>query len=46
MLQRESSRFARLALSTHARPRDALMRLVPEPVRRRQLERLMRRHAP
>jgi 2-polyprenyl-6-methoxyphenol hydroxylase-like FAD-dependent oxidoreductase len=46
MLQRESSRFARLALSTHTGPRDLMMRLGPEPVRRRAMERLMRRHAP
>jgi 2-polyprenyl-6-methoxyphenol hydroxylase-like FAD-dependent oxidoreductase len=46
MLQRESSRFARLALSTHTGPRDLMMRLGPEPVRRRAMERLMRRNAP
>jgi 2-polyprenyl-6-methoxyphenol hydroxylase-like FAD-dependent oxidoreductase len=46
MLQRESSRFARLALSTHTRPRDLLMRLTPEAVHRRAVERLLRRHAP
>jgi 2-polyprenyl-6-methoxyphenol hydroxylase-like FAD-dependent oxidoreductase len=46
MFQKESSRFARLALSTHAGPRDLMMRLSPEAVRRRLLERLLRRHAP
>jgi 2-polyprenyl-6-methoxyphenol hydroxylase-like FAD-dependent oxidoreductase len=46
MLQRESSRFARLALSTRTGPRDLAVRLTPEAVRRRGLERLMLRHAP
>jgi hypothetical protein len=46
MLQRESSRFARMALSTHTIPRDLMARLTPEPIRRHMLERLMRRHAP
>jgi hypothetical protein len=46
MFQRESSRFAHLALSTHTGPRDLLMRLSPEVVRRRAMERLLRRHAP
>jgi 2-polyprenyl-6-methoxyphenol hydroxylase-like FAD-dependent oxidoreductase len=46
MFQKESSRFARLALSTHAGPRDLIMRLSPEAVRRRLMERLLRRHAP
>jgi hypothetical protein len=46
MFQRESSRFARLALSTHAGPRDLMMLLSPEAVRRRLPERLLRRHAP
>lgn len=46
MLQQESSRFARLALSTHTGTRDLLMRLSPEAMRRRATERLMRRHAP
>jgi 2-polyprenyl-6-methoxyphenol hydroxylase-like FAD-dependent oxidoreductase len=46
MLQQESSRFARLALSTHTGPRDLMMRLSPEVVRRRAMERLLRRHAP
>jgi 2-polyprenyl-6-methoxyphenol hydroxylase-like FAD-dependent oxidoreductase len=46
MFQKESSRFARLALSTHAGPRDLMMRLSPEAVRRRMMERLLRRHAP
>jgi 2-polyprenyl-6-methoxyphenol hydroxylase-like FAD-dependent oxidoreductase len=45
MLQRESSRFARLALSTHTRPRDLMMRRSPETVRR-VTELLLRRHAP
>jgi 2-polyprenyl-6-methoxyphenol hydroxylase-like FAD-dependent oxidoreductase len=46
MVQRESSRFARLALSTHTGPRDLMMRLSPEAVRRRAMERLLRRDAP
>jgi 2-polyprenyl-6-methoxyphenol hydroxylase-like FAD-dependent oxidoreductase len=46
MLQRESRRVARVALSTHAASRDVMTRLMPEPVRRHVLERLMRRHAP
>jgi len=46
MFQRQSSRFARLALSTHAGPRNLLMRMGPEPVRRGALQRLLRRHAP
>jgi hypothetical protein len=46
MFQKESSRFARLALSTHAGPRDLMMRLSPEAVHRRLIERLLRRHAP
>jgi 2-polyprenyl-6-methoxyphenol hydroxylase-like FAD-dependent oxidoreductase len=46
MLQRESSRFARLALSTHTGPRDLMMRLSPEAVRRRAMELPLRRHAP
>ena len=45
MFQRESSRFARLALSTHTGPRDLMMRLSPEAVRRRAVELLLRRHA-
>ena len=45
MLQRESSRFARLALSRRTGPRDALMRVIPEAMRLRAMERLMRRHA-
>jgi 2-polyprenyl-6-methoxyphenol hydroxylase-like FAD-dependent oxidoreductase len=45
MLQRESSRFARLALSTHTGPRDLMMRLSPDSVRRRVMELLLRRHA-
>lgn len=45
MFQRESSRFARLALSTHTGPRDLMMRLSPEAVRRRAMELLLRRHA-
>jgi 2-polyprenyl-6-methoxyphenol hydroxylase-like FAD-dependent oxidoreductase len=46
MFQRESSRFARLALSTHTGPRDLLMRLTPEVVRRLAMGRLLLRHAP
>jgi 2-polyprenyl-6-methoxyphenol hydroxylase-like FAD-dependent oxidoreductase len=46
MFQRESSRFARTALSTHAGPRDLMMRLSPGAVRRRRMRRLLRRHAP
>jgi 2-polyprenyl-6-methoxyphenol hydroxylase-like FAD-dependent oxidoreductase len=46
MFQRESSRFARLALSTHTGSRDLVMRLSPEAVRRRVMEYLLRRHAP
>jgi 2-polyprenyl-6-methoxyphenol hydroxylase-like FAD-dependent oxidoreductase len=46
MFQRESSRFARLALSTHTRPRNLIMRLSPETVRRRTMEAMLRRHAP
>ncbi len=46
MLQRESSRFARLALSTHTGTRDLMMRLSPEAVRRRAMERLLHRHTP
>ena len=45
MFQRQSSRLARLALSTHAGPRDLMMRLSPEVVRGRMMERLLRRHA-
>jgi 2-polyprenyl-6-methoxyphenol hydroxylase-like FAD-dependent oxidoreductase len=45
MLQRESSRFARLALSTHTAPRNLLMRVAPDAARRRTLDRLMSRHA-
>jgi 2-polyprenyl-6-methoxyphenol hydroxylase-like FAD-dependent oxidoreductase len=46
MFQRESSRFARLALSTRTGPRDLVMRLTPEGVHRRLIERVLRRHAP
>jgi 2-polyprenyl-6-methoxyphenol hydroxylase-like FAD-dependent oxidoreductase len=46
MFQRESSRFARLALSTHPGTRDLIMRLSPEVVRSRVMRRLLRRHAP
>jgi 2-polyprenyl-6-methoxyphenol hydroxylase-like FAD-dependent oxidoreductase len=46
MFQRESSRFARLALSTHTGPRDLMMRVSPDVLRRRVMERLLRRHAP
>ncbi len=45
MFQQQSSRFARLALSTHAGPRDLMMRLSPEVVRSHMMERLLRRHA-
>jgi 2-polyprenyl-6-methoxyphenol hydroxylase-like FAD-dependent oxidoreductase len=45
MFQRESSRLARLALSTRVGPRDLMMRLTPELVRRRAMQRLLRRHA-
>jgi 2-polyprenyl-6-methoxyphenol hydroxylase-like FAD-dependent oxidoreductase len=45
MFQRQSSRFARLALSNHTATRDVIMRLTPEVVRRRETERLLRRHA-
>jgi 2-polyprenyl-6-methoxyphenol hydroxylase-like FAD-dependent oxidoreductase len=44
MFQRQSSRFARLALSTHPGPRDLMMRLTPETVRRRMTQILLRRH--
>jgi 2-polyprenyl-6-methoxyphenol hydroxylase-like FAD-dependent oxidoreductase len=44
MIQRESSRFARFALSAHARPRDLLMRATPSTVRARAIERLMSRY--
>jgi 2-polyprenyl-6-methoxyphenol hydroxylase-like FAD-dependent oxidoreductase len=46
MFQRQSSRLARLALSSHAAPRDLMMRLTPEALRRRIMERMLRRHAP
>ena len=46
MFQHQSSRFARFALSTFTGPRNLLMRAGPEPLRRRGLERLLRRHAP
>jgi 2-polyprenyl-6-methoxyphenol hydroxylase-like FAD-dependent oxidoreductase len=46
MLQRESSRFARIALSTHTGSRDLMMRLSSDAVRRRVMELLLRRHAP
>jgi hypothetical protein len=45
MFQKESSRFARLALSTHVGPRDLIMRVGPERARRRVMGRLLRRHA-
>ena len=45
MFQRKSSRFARVALSRHAGPRNLVLRLSPEAVRRRVMERLLRRHA-
>ncbi len=46
MFQRESSRFARLALSTLTVPRDLMMLLSPETLQRPVMEHLMRRHAP
>jgi 2-polyprenyl-6-methoxyphenol hydroxylase-like FAD-dependent oxidoreductase len=46
MVLRNSSRFARLALSTRAGPRNLMMRLSPKLLRRRALEHLLRRHAP
>jgi 2-polyprenyl-6-methoxyphenol hydroxylase-like FAD-dependent oxidoreductase len=46
MFQQESSRFARLALSTHTGPRDLVMRVSPDVVRRLAMEFLLRRHAP
>jgi 2-polyprenyl-6-methoxyphenol hydroxylase-like FAD-dependent oxidoreductase len=46
LFQQESSRFARLALSTHTRPRDLTMRLTPASLRLRAMELLLRRHAP
>ena len=45
MFQRESSRFARLALTTHTGPRNLLMRMGPEWVRHRVMKRLLRRHS-
>jgi 2-polyprenyl-6-methoxyphenol hydroxylase-like FAD-dependent oxidoreductase len=45
LVLRESSRFARLALSTHAGPRDLIMRLSPGPLRRYAIDRVLRRHA-
>lgn len=45
MFQRESSRVARLVLSTPSGARDVMTRLTPAPVSRLVLERLMRRHA-
>jgi 2-polyprenyl-6-methoxyphenol hydroxylase-like FAD-dependent oxidoreductase len=45
MLQRQSARFARMALSTHAAPREILTRLTPEMLRRYALQRLMNHHA-
>jgi 2-polyprenyl-6-methoxyphenol hydroxylase-like FAD-dependent oxidoreductase len=46
MFQQESSRFARLALSTHTGPRDLMMRLTPDAARRLAMGLLLRRHAP
>jgi 2-polyprenyl-6-methoxyphenol hydroxylase-like FAD-dependent oxidoreductase len=43
MVQRESSRLARLALSTHAGSRDLMVRLSPDFVRGRVMKRLLRR---
>jgi len=45
MFQRQSSRFARLALSTHTRSRDLIVRVSPEAVRRRLMQRLLRHRA-
>jgi 2-polyprenyl-6-methoxyphenol hydroxylase-like FAD-dependent oxidoreductase len=45
MLQQQSSRFARFALSTNTGPRNLMMRLSPEAVRRRVMQLLLRRHA-
>ena len=41
MLQRESGRAAGMALSPHARVRDAFMRLVPDAARQRMLRRIV-----
>lgn len=46
MFQRESTRFARIALSRHAGPRNLVAGLIPAPLRDRSLERVMNRHAP
>ncbi len=46
MFQRESSRMARLALSERAGPRDLLMRLVPDALRARAIDRILHRYAP
>jgi 2-polyprenyl-6-methoxyphenol hydroxylase-like FAD-dependent oxidoreductase len=46
LLQTQSSRMARLALTTHTGPRDLIMRFTPEMVRLRMMEVLIRRHAP
>ena len=46
MFQRQSSRFARLALSTHTGPRNLTMRLSPQAVRRLTMERLLHRQSP
>jgi 2-polyprenyl-6-methoxyphenol hydroxylase-like FAD-dependent oxidoreductase len=43
MVQRESSRLARLALSTHAGPRDLMVRLSPDFARGRVMKRLLQR---
>ena len=45
MFQRESSRFARLALTTHSGLRNLLVRMGPEWVRHRVMKRLLRRHS-
>jgi 2-polyprenyl-6-methoxyphenol hydroxylase-like FAD-dependent oxidoreductase len=45
MFQRQSSRVARLALSTRSGPRDLMMRLTPRAVNRQMTQALLRRHA-
>jgi 2-polyprenyl-6-methoxyphenol hydroxylase-like FAD-dependent oxidoreductase len=46
MFQRESTRFARVALSRYEAPRNLVARLIPGPVRDRSIEYVMNRHAP
>ena len=45
MFQRQSSRFARFALSTPSGARDLMMRLTPPAVNRRMTQILLRHHA-